>query len=186
MPVGGTITHFIDVGAEDTQGNARITGPFDRISDKREINGTRLREIQKELVYFELQESRLQDSDEIEVRIRFKDNFPAGTSLSVGARNKEEWSYYWQEIFVSDSKWQAGHKNLLQADGSTGWLIAQATWRSEDVFIDNSRLSFCFKTSHLKKKPDNVIPVDWIEITVRVPPIRVERGRNEQSTTRLD
>jgi len=100
IPLGGTITYFIDVGGEDTQGKAVVTGPFDRISDKKEINGTSFRDLEKNLVYFELEDLRPKDANEIRVSVRFKDNFPAGASFIVGARNKEEWSYYWKESYI--------------------------------------------------------------------------------------
>ena len=179
LPLGGMETYYIDVGGEDTSGNARITGPFDRISDKKEMAGISYRELEKNLVYFELEDSRLKDADEIGVKIRFKDNFPIGAKFILGARNKKESSYDWKEIYIADKKWKIDHKDIIQSAEDNNWLIAEANWRTEDLFIDNDKLSFCFNVPHLKNQPDKPIPIDWIKITVNVPPLQIERGRSE-------
>jgi hypothetical protein len=100
MPLGGTTTYFIDVGGEDSQGNAKITGPFDRISEKETASGTSFRELEKNLVYFELDDRRLSSADEVGVSVRLKDNFPGDAKFSLGARNEQEWSYYWKEGYI--------------------------------------------------------------------------------------
>lgn len=99
LPSGGICTHLIDVGGEDTGGLARITGPFDRISSKITAQGTNFRELEQDLVYFELEDSRLWDADEVEVRVRFNDNFPGDAKFILGAE-REEGSYYWKDIYV--------------------------------------------------------------------------------------
>lgn len=76
VPLGGTTTHFIDVGGEDTDGSARITESLQGISDRKEVSGTSFREFGEKLVYFEFEDPRLGDADEIGVRVRFQDNFP--------------------------------------------------------------------------------------------------------------
>lgn len=100
LPLGGTITYLIDVGGDDVGGEARITGPFDRISDKMMINGTSFRELEKSPVYFDLDTPRLGIADEVEVRVRFKDNFPEDGGFILGAKDKDEWNYYWKDIYV--------------------------------------------------------------------------------------
>jgi hypothetical protein len=178
LPLRSTETYFVDVGGNDISGKAVITGPFDRISNKKEVGGISFRELENDLVYFELNDLRLKDADEIGVRIKFKDEFPSGGRLLLGSRNKQEWSYSWQEVFVSDNKWQTNHKSILQSSEDNGWLIARANWIKEDLFIDNNKLSFCLSTPHLKKQPDKVIPIDWIEISLKILPIweRVKWG----------
>jgi hypothetical protein len=100
LPLGGISTYSIDVGGQDTEGDVRVTGPFDRISDKKEVDGISFRELEKNLVYFELYDRRLDSADEIEVRIKFEDNFPMDGNLILGAKNNEEWSYYWKDIYI--------------------------------------------------------------------------------------
>jgi len=179
LPLGGTETYFIDVGGEDTNGDARITGPFDRISDKKEVDGISCRELEKNLVYFELEDSKLNDADEISLKIKFQDNFPSGMKFMLGSRNKEEWSYDWKEVYIADSEWEIDHKDIIQSAEGNSWLIAEVNWRIENLFIDNDKLSFCFNVPHLKDQPDKSIPIDWIKITVNVPSLRIERGRSE-------
>ncbi len=100
VPLGGTSTYFIDVGGEDMVGTARITGPFDRISDRMETSGCSYRELEKSVVYFELEKLGLSYSREIGIRLRFQDAFPADGRLIIGAKNNEGWSYNWKESYV--------------------------------------------------------------------------------------
>ena len=52
-----------------------------------------------------------------------------------------------------------------------GWLIAQANWEVEDLFISDNKLYFCLKAPHLNEEPYRTIPVDWIEINLEIPPL---------------
>jgi hypothetical protein len=101
LPLGGTTTYFIDVGGQDTEDNAWVSGPFDRISDEKETDGTTYREIEKDLVYFELDDRRLDFTEEVEVRVKFDDNFPEYGEFMLGAKNKQEWSYDWKDVYIS-------------------------------------------------------------------------------------
>lgn len=100
MPLGSTLHYSIDVGGEDTEGIARITGPFDRISEKLEADGETFRELEQSLVYFELDEPGLRNAETITVSVRFIDNFNTDEKFVLGARNGQEWSYYWKNIYV--------------------------------------------------------------------------------------
>lgn len=100
LPFGGTIHLAIDVGGDDTEGNTRITGPFDRISGKLEYDGDTFRELEQSLVYFVLDEPRLSNTETITVSVRFKDNFNTDEKLVLSARNGQEWSYHWKDIYV--------------------------------------------------------------------------------------
>jgi len=100
MPFGGTLHYSIDVGGQDTEGTARLTGPFDRISDRLEAGGETFRELEQSLVYFELDEPQLRNAQKITVRVRFKDNFNTDAEFVIGARNGQEWSYHWKNIYV--------------------------------------------------------------------------------------
>ena len=100
LPFGHTVTYLIDVGADDTSGQARITGSFDDISHKMVISDTTLRELKGNLVYFELDDRILSYAEDITVRLRFIDNFPREGKFIVGASNGEGPSYYWKDIYV--------------------------------------------------------------------------------------
>ncbi len=247
LPFGSNPTYLIDVGGDDTGGKARITGPFDRISDKMLANGTSFRELEWKLVYFELDSRRLGDAAEVEVRVRFEDNFPSDREFMLGPKDKEEWSYYWKDIYVPfygqladfplvaedgsikvyatgegssasfesvdeflqhppvgsvvarndkglnidqgcevvdlkyDISWARGNTDFVIVDygdyvapsQDDGWLIAQASWKGEDLFIEDDRLSFCFKVLHLglTEEQEKTIPIDWIEIRLKISPI---------------
>lgn len=99
LPLGSTITYLIDVGAEDTYGEARLVWPFCGGSDRNETGGTTFRELEKNLVYFELDDHRLGYADEVGVRVRFKDNFPGDAKFILGAKDEKQ-SYYWKEVYV--------------------------------------------------------------------------------------
>jgi len=117
LPLGSTITYSIDVGGADTEGDARIAGPFDRISGKMMANGTSFRELEQELMYFELDSRRVGDADEVGVRVRFNGSFPEDTRFILGAKDKEEWSYYWKDIYVPFYE-QLADLPLLAEDGN--------------------------------------------------------------------
>ncbi|GAJ10965.1 unnamed protein product, partial [marine sediment metagenome] len=51
-----------------------------------------------------------------------------------------------------------------------GWLVAGATWK-KNLFISNDKLSFCLNAPHLSKEPAKSVPVDWIEIELKVLPL---------------
>jgi len=54
-----------------------------------------------------------------------------------------------------------------------GWVVAQGTWDTEDLEINNNTLSFLFTTPHLyeKKYENNTVPIDRVDITITVPPL---------------
>jgi hypothetical protein len=54
---------------------------------------------------------------------------------------------------------------------TNGWLTAEVAWRAKELYISNNNLSFCLNAPHLSKKPDRTIPVDWIEIELKIPPL---------------
>ncbi len=247
LPFGSTPTYLIDVGGDDSGGKAMITGPFDRISDKMVANGTSFRELEKDLVYFELDSRRLGDAAEVEVRVRFEDNLPSDRKFMLGARDEAEWSYCWQDIYVPfygqladfplvaedgsikvyatgegssasfdsveeflqnppvgsvvarndkglsidqgckvvdlkyDLSWARANADYVIVDygdyiapsQDDGWMTAQASWKREDLFIKDDKLSFCFRAPHLSQteEQERTIPIDWIEIRLKIPPV---------------
>ncbi len=54
-----------------------------------------------------------------------------------------------------------------------GWLVAHATWKAEDLFIDDNTLSFCLSVPHLSNVEDqeDTIPVDWVSVRVKTLPV---------------
>jgi len=164
MPLGATVDYFIDIGSKDTQGSAKITGPFDRISGGKCADNITFRELKRDLVYFELNDRRLILVSDVSVAVRFKDNFPKGTRFRLGARNKQEWSYDWKDAYTE------GMVGSQQAE-TNGWLTAEVAWRAKELYISNNSLTFCLSAPHLTKEPDRTIPVDWVEIKLKIPPL---------------
>lgn len=98
--------YFIDIGSEtDTSGDAKLNGPMDRITEPMQETAVpsniTYRELTNGLVYFDLTHPKLANYSKINVRIRFKDEFPQGYDFMLGAKNKEEWSYNWKKIYNS-------------------------------------------------------------------------------------
>ena len=170
-PVGTTITHRIDVGADDTQGAAIIVGPFDRISSITTVGDIGFREMLESGVYFQVEDAKLHDADEVHVRLRFYDAFPSDAKLILGARDKQEWSYSWIVLYDSSYEQLSDLPAIVEKDG--GWIIAEAIWNMEDLFVMDNKLSFCFHVPHLAPthNPEKTIPIDWIEISLDIPPI---------------
>lgn len=144
LPFGGTLTYLIDVGGEDTAGETRITGPFNRISDKMMVEGTTFRELQKSGVHFELEDHRLGITEEVEIRVRFKDNFPADGKFLMGATEKERQSYYWKDIYVPFYKQLTDFTPLVENGNIKVYVTGEessASFGSVEEFQQNPPLS---------------------------------------------
>ena len=100
MPVKFAVSYFIDIGGEDTTGEARITGPFDRISDRMEMGEFNVRNLEKDMVYLELKSGMLRNASEISMKVRLKDKFPDSGIFILGARGNSESGYQWKESYV--------------------------------------------------------------------------------------
>ncbi|HWQ95898.1 MAG TPA: hypothetical protein VN368_00855 [Candidatus Methylomirabilis sp.] len=89
--------YFIDIGGNDTTGDTRLLGPFDRISEP--INKTHItyRLLEKDLVYFSSKVK--QNFSKARIELKFVDTIPAGYELKIGLRNKQEWNYLWKSIY---------------------------------------------------------------------------------------
>jgi hypothetical protein len=138
MPLGHMSTYFINVGGEDMVGTARITGPFDRISDRIETTGVSYRELEKSLVYFELDKLGLSDTSEIGIRVRFQDAFPEDGKFIIGAKNAKEWSYIWKESYVPFYD-RVSQLVTLAEDGNIKVYLANNENHSTFTSIDNFR-----------------------------------------------
>ncbi|MEA1959073.1 MAG: hypothetical protein U9N44_05345, partial [Chloroflexota bacterium] len=89
FPFGGSPSHSIDVGGNDEGGKAHLSSPTDGFSEKLEAEGITYREITQDTVYFEIDDPRLDIADEVEVTIRFIDEFPGDGMLIIGAQGGE-------------------------------------------------------------------------------------------------
>lgn len=158
LPFGGTAVYSIDVGADDLQGKAKLTG--DRISGPNETNGTTFRDLQHSLVYFKLKSPYLKDRGYVTVNIIFGDNFPRGQKFMIGARNNASWSYAWKNVTYNSSK-------------TNEWKVGSASWNLDELYIKDNTLSFVMNAPHLRKEEfrNYTIPVDKIEIEVKTPSI---------------
>lgn len=170
LPLGGTVTYLIDVGGDDVGGEARLMEPFDRISDSMLANGTSLRELKETGVYFELDTRRLGIADEVEVSVRFKDDFPEDGSFILGAKDKEEWSYYWKDIYVpfydqlADLTPVAEDENIMVY--ATGEEIS-TSFGSVDEFQQNPPLgSVIARNDQSLSINQRVSPEEWGKIDV--------------------
>jgi hypothetical protein len=77
IPFGNVTDYHIDIGNNDTQGIAKLDGPFDRISEPMKIDNITIRELNYSPVYFSLKSSYLmKNKEKITVNITFTGDFP--------------------------------------------------------------------------------------------------------------
>jgi hypothetical protein len=107
------------------------------------------------LVYFDVPIARF--AHQVTITTRFRNDFPAGATLSIGAKDQPDWHYKWQKIFTNDGSAAQGE-----------WLITKTTFNLSDTYLTNNHLSLVFNTPHLSKQnfSNYTIPVDWIDIVV--------------------
>jgi len=99
MPFGGAVSFTIDVGADDRQGAAVLTGPFNRISNGSVVSGVSMRQLEGGLVYFTLDNNALGKAGQVEVTARFSGEFPNSSAFMVGAKQSGQESYLWKDIY---------------------------------------------------------------------------------------
>lgn len=85
--------YFYDIGSS----GEKYLVPVTRVSES--IDGS-YREMNGGLVYFDVPIAR--NAERVEVRIRFKDNFPEGGTMSLGAKDQEVWHYKYNSIYSSE------------------------------------------------------------------------------------
>ncbi len=107
--------YTIDVGALDSQGDAVLQGPFDRVSDPISKDNVTYMLIEKDLVYFNSPVK--QNFSKVKVEMKFIDTIPQGYDLKVGMKNKKEWSYIWSTLY-NPFYASLGTFNLTGEDGS--------------------------------------------------------------------
>lgn len=87
----------IDMGDLPAEGNTRLLGPFERVSEPFSKDNVTYRLIEKDLVYFSSPVK--QNFSKVKVEIKFMDTIPQGYNLKAGMKNKKEWSYVWKILY---------------------------------------------------------------------------------------
>ena len=159
MPLGFTAYYTIDFGGEDTIGEARITGPFDRISDGKIIDEVSVRYVEKHMVYLELNSVVLRNASEVSMRVRLKDDFPDSGIFVLGARDNSESGYQWKESYVPFysklGKLPTVAKNETTYIYDTG-RYSSSDFESVDDFLENPPFGSVLATNmndlHLNRK----------------------------------
>lgn len=166
LPFGGTAIYNIDVGADDLQGTAKLTGPMERISGPNETNGTTFRTLQHGLVYFDLKSPYLKEKGEVTVSVTFMDNFPPGQKFMVGAKINQSQEYAWKDIYVpfyETLKWYP----FVTIDNKRAYLINESKiWsRTEKTLTiaTNSHLDLNLTPSKNVKIVDIKLDPVWIK-----------------------
>jgi hypothetical protein len=62
-------------------------------------------------------------------------------------------------------------------EAADGWKVGRATWNTGDLYVKENKLRFVFGAPHLgtEEFKNNVIPIDWIHVTITTPPIWARR-----------
>lgn len=113
-PLGSTEEFLIDVGLDDSVGKARLTGPFERVSDTSIMQGITYRNLTSNLVYFVLEYPFSSRVSEVEVSIRFKDTLLENEGIYLGAKNNNEGSYDWNIIYGNFLENMTIHSMILR------------------------------------------------------------------------
>ncbi len=85
--------YFYDIGSEEDD----YLSPVARISDKINNSEISCRNLTDQLVYFDIPIPKR--ANEINLSIKFKDNFPNNSKFSIGAKDQEEWHYSYNLIY---------------------------------------------------------------------------------------
>jgi hypothetical protein len=143
--------HFYDIGSQNN-----YLSPDYRISEKI-VEDTTYTNLTGHLVYFYVDIPNF--SEEVKVQVRFKDNFPEGQKLELGARDQEDWHYTWHELYIPTQE--------------EGWITRETTFniQEENLTLNKNKLSLVLNSQHLGKEEykNYTIPIDYINITVYKP-----------------
>ena len=96
--------YFYDIGNNDN-----YLTPLNRISESYE-NETNYRLLKENLVYFN-SEIPLGSKD-IKVQVRINNNFPNNSIMSIGVKDKEEWHYYYKQIYNPSLDLLSSYENI--------------------------------------------------------------------------
>lgn len=127
--------YFYDIGTEKDN----YLTPVSRISGIENTEDYNFRDLTGSLVYFNVPVAR--GADKIEVSVRFKDNFPENARFSLGAKDKEDWHYKWNQIY------------------NTGFRGLEEFENKEGVYRMNNDLEL-LDVNELKERSDIIIVSD--------------------------
>lgn len=85
--------YFYDIGSEKDN----FLSPAQRISEKISEEKINYRNLTSNLVYFNVPITK--NSESLTLKIKFKDNFAEEGSMSIGAKDQQEWHYLNKKIF---------------------------------------------------------------------------------------
>ena len=163
-------TYFIDVGINDTSGDATLQGPFERLSEPFNISNITYRLIEKDLVYFGIKVK--QNFTRVKVESKFVDTIPEGYDLKIGLKNKKEWSYVWKKIY--DPFYQSLEKFNITGEDS-----------SYRIYSLNNDLTMPL-SSFLGSPPDGVIANGIPETINNMPYVTYKESNSKISDLRGD
>lgn len=149
LPFGGTTVYSIDIGVDDLQGTARLTGPVERISEPKVTDGITFRNQLQELVYFELKNPILKNKGEVTVKVLFRDNFTDGQKFIIGAKDNENWSYAWKNIYVPFYESLKGYPSAKNDNKQIIMINGREITRIDEI----SEGSVIAANTHLDLKP---------------------------------
>lgn len=100
-PFGATHEYIIDVGTKQdmAQGDAYLSGPADRVSERMAIGDTDHRELLSGLVYFTAEIPWSKNTSTVNVQVRFRDGFPENQEFILGAKTGPGWNHSWKTIY---------------------------------------------------------------------------------------
>jgi len=87
--VAQEFNYFYDIGSERENYLTPVTRVSEQTDGYREMTGG--------LVYFDVPIAR--GSEKVNIKVKFKDNFPKGWTMSLGAKDQEVWHYTYNSIY---------------------------------------------------------------------------------------
>jgi len=88
--------YVYDIGYEEENYLSPIARISEQLSDSSNLN-LNYRSLTDQLVYFDVPISMY--ADNVNITIKFKDNFPENTKFSLGAKDQEEWHYQYNLLY---------------------------------------------------------------------------------------
>lgn len=151
-PLGATITKTIDVGTDDR------LNPVKRVSQNQVYDtGETYKELTDSLVYFEV--PTISRTDKVDIKVRFKDNFPESSVFRIGARDKQEWHYLTKPTYYTSENLNKITYNLenypknLPRDSIIGTnindfvMVNNELWLAEETH-ENLTINHAIRGSH--------------------------------------
>ena len=147
--------YHYNVGNKDSE----FLNPSERISQIKFEGETNYKELMGALVYFPI--NIPPNAEKIKVEIKFKDNFPEGGRLFLGAKSGEGWDYTADKIFEKNSQDQ------------NKWIVKEINYdlKLQNLDLDTRDNFFVIRTPHLGQEEykNYTIPIDYINITIYKP-----------------